>query len=87
MVCYNKLLMETKTPVSNTYDKDSRSIMIIEMEKKLNPKWFSRYARRADDFASLSIAQYWDWLTYIDVRPLLLTLFRTTTSPSSRFSK
>ena len=80
--------MEKFTPVSSQFDNDSRSLMIMEMERKLNPRWFARYARRNDDYATVSIAQYWDWLTYIDVSRLTqLTQTRTTISPSSRFSK
>ena len=41
--------------------------MIYEMEKKLNPSWFSFHNRSKDQYAGISTAQYWDWLTYIDV--------------------
>ena len=49
----------------NTFD--NRTAMIFEMEKKLNPSWFSRYSKK-DAYASISTAQYWDWITFIDVR-------------------
>ena len=47
-------------------DSDDKSLMIMEMEKKFNPGWFFRRLRPRDDYCTLSIAQYWDWLTYID---------------------
>ena len=43
-------------------------MMIWNMESKLNKSWFSRYNRKTDTYAKLSINQYWDWLIYIDVR-------------------
>ena len=37
-------------------DSDDKSLMIMEMEKKLNPAWFLRRMRPRDDYCSLSIA-------------------------------
>jgi len=71
---------------------DDRTNMIFEMEKKLNPSWFARHNRSSDDFATLSVAQYWDWLTYIDVCTLLSPLTalfvyrRMTTLLSGKYS-
>lgn len=47
-------------------ESDSRTSMIHEMERKLNSSWFNRRANK-DSYATISIAQYWDFLTYIDV--------------------
>merc|ERR1711934_332318 len=47
-------------------EEDLRSMMIWDMEKILNPGWFWRRLNKTDQFATLSTAQYWDWLTYID---------------------
>jgi len=47
---------------------DSQSTVILEMERKLNSKAFWRRLWKNDKFCSISTAQYWDWLTYIDVR-------------------
>ena len=45
---------------------DSQSVMILQMEKKLNSLWFRR--RKAQDkLCTISSNQYWDWLTYVDV--------------------
>lgn len=49
---------------------ESRTNMIYEMERKLNAGWFTRRLRKNDSFSTLSTTQYWDWLTYIDVRTL-----------------
>ena len=49
-------------------ESESRTNMIYEMEKKLNANWFARRLRKHDSYATLSTTQYWDWLTYIDVR-------------------
>jgi len=38
------------------------------MEKKLNPKWYWRRLWTKDNLCTITTAQYWDWLTYIDVR-------------------
>ena len=43
-----------------------RSLMIVEMERILNPAWFKRRTQEKDDYCTLSTSQYWDWLTYID---------------------
>ena len=47
---------------------DSQTSVILEMEKKLNPFVFWRRMWKTDRFCTLSSNQYWDWLTYIDVR-------------------
>lgn len=47
---------------------DSQSAVILQMEKKLNPQAFWRRLWTQDKFCTISTAQYWDWLTYIDVR-------------------
>ena len=47
---------------------DTQSAVILEMERKLNPTAFWRRLRRNDKFCTISTAQYWDWLTYLDVR-------------------
>jgi len=54
---------------------ESRTNMIYEMEKKLNPTWFARRLRKHDSYATLSTTQYWDWLTYIDVRTSMKKLW------------
>ena len=51
---------------SQTEDRD-RNNMIMHMERTLNPAWFNRRDKK-DQFCTLSIMQYWDWITYIDVR-------------------
>ena len=48
-------------------DSDDKSHMIMEMEKKMNPFWFFKRSNK-DEYCTVSSAQYWDWLTYIDVR-------------------
>lgn len=49
--------------------RENQALMIMTMEKKLNnqsPHWF-RYLKRSDkSLSKISIAQYWDFLTYID---------------------
>ena len=40
--------------------------MIMDMERKLNSKWFARRTQ-ADRYCTLSTNQFWDWLVYIDV--------------------
>lgn len=47
---------------------ESRTNMIMEMERKLNSSWFKRRLQAKDNFCTLTTAQYWDWLVYIDVR-------------------
>ena len=49
-------------------EEDNRSSMILSMEKKLNSSWFERRANVHLNFSKLSTGQYWDWLTYVDVR-------------------
>ena len=58
-------------------EQTARNNMIIHMEKTLNSKWFSRHNQK-DEYCTLSSAQYWDWLVYIDVSTfqLLPTLGR-----------
>ena len=46
---------------------ESRNLMIMEMEKKLNPTWFNRRGAEKDDYCHVSTSQYWDWLIFIDV--------------------
>ena len=41
----------------------------MTMEKKLNnqsPQWFKYLNRQDKSYSKISIAQYWDWLTYLD---------------------
>ena len=45
---------------------DNQSSMILDMERKLNPVNFNRRFRKTDKYCTLSNAQYWDMLTYID---------------------
>ena len=40
--------------------------MIISMERTLNSAWFWRRHSAHQNHCTLSTAQYWDWLTYID---------------------
>ncbi len=47
---------------------DSQSMTILAMERKLNPSAYWRRLWKTDKYCSISTAQYWDWLTYIDVR-------------------
>ena len=68
--------------------EESRTHMIMDMERKLNPTWFARRAAPRDTLCKLSTAQYWDWLVYLDVSRTLVTNVRssrTTTFLSSRF--
>ena len=46
---------------------DSQSAVILQMEKKLNPSAYWRRLWSKDKYCSISTAQYWDWLTFIDV--------------------
>ena len=46
---------------------DSQSNVILTMERKLNPAVFWRRLWKQDKYCSISTAQYWDWITYIDV--------------------
>ena len=52
-------------PVQNSTDNQSE--VILEMERKLNPTAFWRRLRKNDKYCRITTAQYWDWLTYIDV--------------------
>jgi len=47
--------------------------MIWNMERKLNKWWFAKHDRKHDDYAKISINNYWDWLVYIDVSLLTLS--------------
>jgi len=49
-------------------NSDSQSRVILEMERKLNPQVFWRRLWKHDKFCTITTAQYWDWLTYIDVK-------------------
>ena len=51
---------------------DSQARVILEMERKLNPTVFWRRLWKRDKFCTISTAQYWDWITYIDVRLLVV---------------
>lgn len=50
----------------NPAEQSQRSTMILSMERTLNKAWFLRRSEK-DAFCTMSTAQYWDWLTYIDV--------------------
>jgi hypothetical protein len=50
-----------------TASSDSQSRVILEMERKLNSQVFWRRLWKTDKFCTITTAQYWDWLTYIDV--------------------
>ena len=54
--------------MSNKLEDSQRSSMIVSMERIFNPAWFNRSGSGRDTLCTLSVAQYWDWLTYIDVR-------------------
>jgi len=56
--------MSNSSPVEN----QQRSAMIMSMEKTLNNAWFMRRTAAKDQYCTLSSSQYWDFLTYIDVR-------------------
>ena len=74
--------------VLNASQSDSQTRVILEMERKLNPAVFWRRLWKQDKFCTISTAQYWDWLTYIDVRNYLGWYWlRMTISPSGRSSK
>ena len=51
----------------DTSNAENRTAMIHAMERKLNPSWYAR-RNKSDTHCTISIAQFWDWLTYIDVR-------------------
>jgi len=46
---------------------DTQSMMIMQMEKKLNPTAYWRRFWKTDKYCKITTAQYWDWLPYIDV--------------------
>ena len=54
-------------------EDDSRSSMIVVMERTFNKAWFMRRTNAKDKLSTLSTSQYWDWLTYVDVSPFLLS--------------
>lgn len=47
-------------------NKDDQSLMIYNMERKLNLTWFSVHNRKKDAYSKICVSQYWDWLIYID---------------------
>lgn len=53
---------------SSPVENQQRSAMIMSMEKTLNNAWFMRRTAAKDSYCTLSSSQYWDFLTYIDVR-------------------
>ena len=53
---------------NSAQENESRSSMIMSMERTLNSSWFARRQQTKDSYCSLSTGQYWDLLTYIDVR-------------------
>ena len=59
---------ESRFAQSVQSSSDTQSLVILEMEKKLNPTAFWRRLWKKDKFCTITTAQYWDWLTYIDVR-------------------
>jgi hypothetical protein len=71
-----------------TTASDSQSRVILEMERKLNPAVFWRRLWKTDKYCTISTAQYWDWLTYIDVNQIQ-TIFndRMITLLSGRYSR
>lgn len=88
---YNVFIINNFNKMSTPAQENAndQTMMIWNMESKLNKSWFSRYNRKTDTYAKLSINQYWDWLIYIDVSslqsPLItIVLNRTITWPSSR---
>ncbi len=54
----------------NQSSSDTQSQVILEMERKLNPQAFWRRLWKTDKYCKITTAQYWDWLTYIDVSEL-----------------
>lgn len=52
--------------LTGTDKANDQSLMIMDMERKLNWGWFSRRHVK-DKYATLSTNQFWDWLVYIDV--------------------
>ena len=54
-------------------EDDARSTMIMAMERTFNVAWFKQRTNASDKLSTLSTSQYWDWLTYVDVSPFLLS--------------
>ena len=49
--------------------RENQSLMMIQMEQKLNPlsyAFFKYSFKRERQISAVSVAQYWDILTYID---------------------
>lgn len=49
--------------------RENQAQMIMAMERKLNNgsfAWFKFNNRRDRSISKISVAQYWDWLTYLD---------------------
>lgn len=68
-----------------TASSDSQSRVILEMERKLNSDVFWRRLWKKDKFCAITTAQYWDWLTYIDVNKVIkLISYRMTISQSGK---
>ena len=70
---------------NSAQENESRSSMIMSMERTLNSSWFARRQQTKDSYCSLSTGQYWDLLTYIDVSPIPYT--KTTIHPQRVVSK
>ena len=54
--------------MNSSTENQQRSAMIVSMEKTLNNAWFMRRESGKDKYCTLSSSQYWDFITYIDVR-------------------
>ena len=48
-------------------EQDQRSMMILDMERLLNPEWFNKRKTVDKDYITIASHQYWDWINYIDV--------------------
>ena len=59
---------------NSAQENESRSSMIMSMERTLNSSWFARRQQTKDSYCSLSTGQYWDLLTYIDVSSQMTSL-------------
>ena len=49
--------------------RENQAQMMWNMEKKLNGNsfaWFRMNYRRDKSVSKISVAQYWDWITYLD---------------------
>lgn len=53
------------------------------MERKLNPGAFWRRLWKHDKFCTISTAQYWDWITYLDVK-IFSAFFNSDSLPIGR---